>query len=201
VSTGAAPWRARRRPRRIAHSWRQWRLEVLDPLAAGPAPGHENDASLVLVLWRGSRAAMVWTGDLEHHGETLLLDRGLLPPAAGVWKAGHHGSRTSGSRRFLHRVRPSLVVISCGLDNRHGHPSHGPYVVDGDTLGVLRTDLHGTLLIAWDRQGTAQAVFLGSDLTPSGPISSMRGRRSRPSTPLAGRQIPEASHASPAQRP
>ena len=72
---------------------------------------------------------MVWTGDLERHGEAALLAAGLVPAGTDVWKAGHHGSDTSGSGPFLERLRPRQVVISCGVGNSYGHPSHGPYVV------------------------------------------------------------------------
>ncbi len=149
VESGPAPWLRPGPAVRELHVWQQWSLQVLDPeAAAGPAVD-ENDRSLALVLWRGTEAAMVWTGDLERHGEAALLAAGLVPAGTDVWKAGHHGSDTSGSTPFLERLRPRRVLISCGVGNSYRHPSHGAYVVDRDTLPVLRTDLQGTVVITW----------------------------------------------------
>ena len=39
-----------------------------------------------------------------------------------VLKVAHHGSKNSSSEAYLGRIRPSAAVISCGEDNRYGHP-------------------------------------------------------------------------------
>ena len=62
----------------------------------------------------------------------------MLQVPIDVLKAGHHGSRTSGTPALLETLRPGAVLISCGLENRHAHPSHGPYVAGEDTLAALR---------------------------------------------------------------
>ena len=36
--------------------------------------------------------------------------------------AGHHGSRTSTSRRFLQAIEPRYALISRGKHNSYGHP-------------------------------------------------------------------------------
>ncbi|HPF69651.1 MAG TPA: hypothetical protein PLQ13_03180, partial [Candidatus Krumholzibacteria bacterium] len=61
----------------------------------------------------------------------------------------HHGSDTSGSQAFLEAATPGAVIVSCGVDNRYRHPSHGPWTVGRDTLGVVRTDLQGTVTVSW----------------------------------------------------
>ncbi|MBE0567815.1 MAG: MBL fold metallo-hydrolase, partial [Krumholzibacteria bacterium] len=159
VEAGPAPWLRPGPAVRVLHRWGEWSLEVLDPAAATAGDLHENDRSLAVVLRRSGTAAMVWTGDLEAKGEAALVAAGLVPAGAGVWKAGHHGSSTSGSPAFLAALRPQAVVVSCGLGNRYGHPSHGPYVVDGDTLPTVRTDLQGTVTVTW-RDGTPEVRTL-----------------------------------------
>ena len=119
----------------------------------GPPDLHENDRSLVIGLWHGERPVMLWTGDLEEGGEHLLLAAGSVPADFRVLKAGHHGSNTSSSRAFLAHVAPHRVLISCGVGNRYGHPSHGPFVVAGDTISMCRTDLDGTVHIVCDPDG------------------------------------------------
>ena len=45
-----------------------------------------------------------------------------------VLKAPHHGSATSSTQDLLDRLRPRVVIFSCGRNNRFGHPH--PVVVD-----------------------------------------------------------------------
>ncbi|MDD4532334.1 MAG: ComEC/Rec2 family competence protein [Bacilli bacterium] len=39
-----------------------------------------------------------------------------------VLKVGHHGSDTSSCFEFLYQVHPQLAIISCGYNNKYGHP-------------------------------------------------------------------------------
>ena len=39
-----------------------------------------------------------------------------------MYKAAHHGSKYSNTWELLELVRPTLTVISCGEQNRYGHP-------------------------------------------------------------------------------
>jgi competence protein ComEC len=47
---------------------------------------------------------------------------GLLAPI-DLLKVGHHGSRTATSDLLLNAVRPRVALLSCGRDNRFGHPT------------------------------------------------------------------------------
>ena len=38
-------------------------------------------------------------------------------------KAAHHGSDSSSDNEFIEKVSPQLAIISCGIDNRYGHPA------------------------------------------------------------------------------
>jgi competence protein ComEC len=138
----------------VLHRWKDWEVSVVYP--PGPLPGDldENDHSLVVVLRLGVKDVAVWSGDLELEGEHLMLASRMAPRNVQVWKAGHHGSDTSGSPELMDRFDPSLVLVSCGVGNGYGHPSHGPYVVDGDTVNIARTDLQGAIRLEWDGEGT-----------------------------------------------
>jgi len=138
---------------RVLHRWKNWEVVVLYP--PGPLPDglHENDRSLVVVLRRGDKDVAVWSGDLEIDGEEHMIASGWAPRQVQVWKAGHHGSNTSGSRELMDLMNPDLILISCGVGNGYHHPSHGPYVVRGDTIATLRTDLQGTIRLSWDAAG------------------------------------------------
>ncbi|MCL2324471.1 MAG: MBL fold metallo-hydrolase, partial [Actinomycetia bacterium] len=65
-----------------------------------------------------------------------------------VLKAPHHGSAISLSDALLDRLRPALVVISCGLKNPYGHPK--PATLDflqKHGIPFKRTDHDGPVLV------------------------------------------------------
>ncbi len=84
--------------------------------------GDENNASLVLSL-READFSVLFTGDLGEAGETRWLSERDDSGGYTVLKAGHHGSKTSSGTEFLTAVRPLITVISCGVNNRYGHPA------------------------------------------------------------------------------
>ncbi len=160
VDTVGGRWWSRLTTTVTLHRWRNWELQLIDPETLPGAASQENDCSLVAVLRRDGRPRMALTGDLEQGGERRLATAGLVPRDGEIWKAGHHGSATSGSSAFLETGRPGVVLISCGVENHHRHPSHGPYVAAGDTALVLRTDLVGTIAVDWTRAGEAVITTL-----------------------------------------
>lgn len=91
-----------------------------------------NSYSTVLSLNYGSFDLLL-TGDLEREGEERIrecLTEGYyrnkyrITPAIDydVLKVAHHGSKYSTSIDFLNLIRPEISIISCGYQNRYGHP-------------------------------------------------------------------------------
>lgn len=100
-----------------------FRLDCLYP-ENGNCAGNKNNASLVLSLTRRMKIGnfvMLLMGDLEKEGEDVLIREGTLPDC-DVLKVGHHGSSGATSDAFLAAVLPEWAFISCGEDNRYGHP-------------------------------------------------------------------------------
>lgn len=64
---------------------------------------------------------MLLAGDVEGRGEQMLCENDSLGQY-DVLKAAHHGSRNSGTEELLQVTRPSVALISAGVDNRYGHP-------------------------------------------------------------------------------
>ena len=116
-------------------------LTVLGPVTTY---AETNDTSLVLRAVYGE-TAFLFTGDMEKAAETDLLDSGAQVRSQ-VLKVGHHGSDTSTSIRFLSQVDPDYGVISCGRDNKYGHPHQEVLerLAQAQTT-VLRTDQLGTI--------------------------------------------------------
>ncbi|HHX34389.1 MAG TPA: DNA internalization-related competence protein ComEC/Rec2 [Gammaproteobacteria bacterium] len=93
-----------------------------------------NQKSCVLLIdAQGER--LLLTGDLDAAGEAaLLVDWPWLKVDWLV--AGHHGSRTSTSRRFVQAITPRNAVISRGKHNGYGHPH--PQVLANLQRGKVR---------------------------------------------------------------
>ncbi|MDY7218003.1 DNA internalization-related competence protein ComEC/Rec2 [Denitrificimonas sp. JX-1] len=79
-----------------------------------------NQKSCVLLIEaQGER--LLLTGDLDAAGEAALLTD--WPALKVNWLVvGHHGSRTSTSKRFVQQVAPQYALISRGKHNSYGHP-------------------------------------------------------------------------------
>ncbi len=77
-----------------------------------------NEASMVMKLSYYS-FSMYFTGDIGIETEKRLLP---LLTHADIIKVPHHGSKNSSSWEFLEKITPCLAVVSCGANNRYGHP-------------------------------------------------------------------------------
>jgi competence protein ComEC len=64
------------------------------------------------------------TGDVEENGEEMLCSelKQREITDVDVLKVAHHGSKYSTSEEILEQISPKLAVISCGKNNRYGHP-------------------------------------------------------------------------------
>lgn len=92
-----------------------------------------NADSLVLHLrYRGFSA--LFTGDIPAKVELEVLPE--LVSGLTVLKAAHHGSGSSSCPEFLRGLSPALTIISCGEDNRYGHP-HPRVLADLAAVGSL----------------------------------------------------------------
>lgn len=62
--------------------------------------------------------------------------------------AGHHGSKNATSEEWLDLVKPDLVLISCGKNNRYGHPAQAMLQrLENRHIPFRRTDLEGALQV------------------------------------------------------
>ncbi|MCR4937238.1 MAG: hypothetical protein K5987_03655, partial [Lachnospiraceae bacterium] len=63
-------------------------------------------------------------------------------------KAGHHGSHTSNSEEWIDYLSPEIVFISCGFNNRYGHPHEDVLErFEAHASEIYRTDLQGAVTI------------------------------------------------------
>jgi len=108
-----------------------------------------NNVSVVGRLIYGQTEFLL-TGDIEKKVESYLIDH--LPVEkleSDIFKASHHGSKTSNSQNFLKIIDPEAAIISVGADNRFKHPDS--VVLDrlSDTR-LFRTDQNGNIKFLTD---------------------------------------------------
>lgn len=71
----------------------------------------ENNASVCFQIIQGNKKYL-FTGDLEKEGEESLVQENELSPVE-LYKAGHHGSKTSSSKTLMEVIQPKIVVCCC----------------------------------------------------------------------------------------
>ncbi|MBI2571635.1 MAG: MBL fold metallo-hydrolase [Candidatus Schekmanbacteria bacterium] len=109
----------------------------------------ENNNSVVLLLRYGT-IRVLFPGDTELEGEQGLLVYGDQL-RAHILKAPHHGSNTSSSRVFISLVTPQVAVISCGKNNKFGHPAATTLAsYERARATVYRTDTQGSITVLTD---------------------------------------------------
>lgn len=119
------------------------------PRPRRPRPKRENDRS----LWLGVGLGRSWLwlpGDVGPEVERRVAPR--LPPGRHALVAPHHGGKGSCSRELLARLRPEVVVFSCGCGNRFGFPRP-------DALSRARAS--GAAVYSTARQGCLTLVTSG----------------------------------------
>lgn len=130
------------------------KLDVLfpfEPFTGDNMDNVNNASSVIRASWHD--ASILLMGDAEMEVEAALLSAGA-DLEADILKAGHHGSKSSGTEAFLEAVGAELMLISCGVGNDYGHP-HEETLEKAADLGidVRRTDLEGRITVIFGEDG------------------------------------------------
>lgn len=127
----------------------------------------KNNLSLVFLL-EYQEFQMLFTGDLAQEGEQMLLklqeeDLQKELEDIDVLKVGHHGSDGSSSQIFLEVLKPKISLISCGRNNRYGHPGTQALsrLLDGGS-DIYVTMETGEIQITVNENGFSVETFLHS---------------------------------------
>ncbi len=113
--------------------------------------GSEDLPTLIVRVDAGG-ADFLLTADITAAAERDLVHR-RADLDVDVLQVSHHGSEGSSCPEFLAVARPAAAVVSCGLDNRYGHPA--PETLDRlrSVVGeenIYRTDERGGIDFTWD---------------------------------------------------
>ncbi len=108
----------------------------------------ENDSSIVLYI-KYNDIYILMMADATIRSEKEILNTYNLHKV-DIIKIGHHGSKTSSSKKFLKKINPNLALISAGKDNKFKHPHKVitnrldklsiPYLVTSKT-GSIKIDM------------------------------------------------------------
>lgn len=98
----------------------------------------EKNAASLVIQGKLLGYRLLLTGDVEKEGEEALLSEGL--ERVDLLKIAHHGSKNSTSSEFLQKVQPKHTIISCGKQNRYGHP----HLETIHRLQRYQTEIHRT---------------------------------------------------------
>ena len=153
-----------------------WPLGSATVTMLGPVAQYDNtnDTSIVLRVDYGSTSFLL-TGDMESDAERDLVNSGANLKA-DVLQVGHHGSGTSTSYIFLNAVLPEMGIISCGVNNKYGHPHEETLSILRDAgVDVYRTDLLGAIVIGSDGQNytiRTEKTATDAELNPTDPAAA-----------------------------
>ena len=117
-----------------------------------------NDASVSMEIIYGDETFLL-TGDLPSKEEGKLISalsslrqsRESADSNITVYKAGHHGSKTSSGETLLKYIKPEYSVISAGVNNKYGHPNQETITrLEKYSKEILSTITHGTISFITD---------------------------------------------------
>ena len=105
----------------------------------------ENDKSLVISFTNCNKDFVIM-GDAPSYIEKEIIKH-TDSIKCDVLKVGHHGSNTSTSEEWLKYLSPSEAVVSCGKNNKYGHPNKEVVaLLNKYKIKLHRTDLEGTIV-------------------------------------------------------
>lgn len=105
---------------------------------------NENDNSNVIYL-KDNEIKFLFMGDASTVVEQDLLSKYNLKDIDFL-KIGHHGSKTSSSKKFITKTNPKYSIISVGKNNSYGHPNKD-VLNNLDNSKLYRTDIDGSIVV------------------------------------------------------
>ncbi len=113
-----------------------------------------NDMSVIVKLMVNGTSFMVLADAEKQELSSVYETYPKLDYSADVLVMGHHGSSTSVHEKFLGAVNADVAVISCGADNKYGHPHiEALEYVEENKMTLYRTDIHGDIVFECTTDG------------------------------------------------
>jgi comEC/rec2 family protein len=124
------------------------KLQILSP-QKNKTYSDTNEYSIVARL-SYKEVSFLFMADATMENEIAIIND-FDDISSDVLKLGHHGSSTSTSDYFLGKVNPSIGVISCGKNNKYGHPHKEVMnLLEKYNIMIFRTDEQGSIVLKSD---------------------------------------------------
>lgn len=121
-------------------------LEIMSPSMFVITDNDNNSLVSKLIC---SDIKILFTGDNENLVEKYILSTDY-DLKSEIFKAAHHGSRTSNTDGFLEKVNAKYFIISVGENNMFNHPSAEVLEsVSRRGMKILRTDILGNIAFSF----------------------------------------------------
>lgn len=119
----------------------------------------ENNYS-VCTLFSFKDQHYLFTGDLESAGEGSLADSNPIPKCE-LYKAGHHGSKTSSSAKLMVKVQPKVVCCCCCCGNDEytkENANQFPTQEFIDRVGIYTNNIYATTISTDNEKKTFKSM-------------------------------------------
>ncbi len=105
----------------------------------------ENSNSIVLLIIINNKK-ILFMGDAGIIQEKDILKKYDVKNI-DILKVGHHGSKTSSSEEFIKTISPNYSIISCGENNKFGHPNKSVLnTLNKYKTNIYRTNINGSIM-------------------------------------------------------
>jgi competence protein ComEC len=111
----------------------------------------EKEPKPIVFKLKYNKTEILFTSDISEEDERELAESYGDFLKSNVLKVSHHGSKNSSSVEFLDKAKPECSIISCGFNNRFGHPA--PITIDklkAINSDIFRTDIDGMVILESD---------------------------------------------------
>lgn len=133
-------------------------LKVVWPHTFVDEGGNADSLCLLAALDADRDGEVDWTalfcGDAEADQVERVVEEQRLRERGGVdvLKVGHHGARVSLSDELARALSPRVALISCGANNRYGHPNEETLErLESVDARILRTDQSGDVKLTFTK--------------------------------------------------
>lgn len=126
-------------------------IEILYPKTNNLTVNDRNENCLVIKINDNSFSG-IFAGDISSEVEQQIVSDYSGKLQVDFYKVNHHGSNSSSSTEWVEALNPKIATISCGKNNRYGHPHKDTLkCLESRNVKVFRTDEIGQIKIRTKR--------------------------------------------------
>ncbi len=170
-----------------------------------PFNSTENNFSVCFEIVQENKNYL-FTGDLEKEGEASLIAENHLEKVE-LYKAGHHGSKTSSSKELMNIIQPKIVVVTCVagsseytsknenqfptqefINNVYSLPNTPQVYVTSLCLNYNENrfeSFNGTIVVCTSNEQTSSTVYCSNNTTILKDTDWFKNNRTLPSNAVA----------------